>query len=262
MLPKDILERFLDAPFNYEELRIRVSAHVGEKLAGQETNNGVQPMDIVQLDTSDGDDEDVSAVPHRRRQRFNQKPKQESDNERKRFNRQAAAPLLPASRQSTPRDKTPGNDEAKQNVSKKKRLVCYKCGGKASLGPRDPTSLKVEATVPAGGGGVPEKAGHGLGLLHAGQGPLRRRIALSIDVSTRRDDAAQGAFVRCQVATIVEVEGVKGRPEMAAQLPTGGEARDIGRRGVLSSTPGSEPTSSDAEGTTRQSPSETGAQIN
>ena len=28
ILPKDMLERFLDGPFNYEELRIRVSAHV------------------------------------------------------------------------------------------------------------------------------------------------------------------------------------------------------------------------------------------
>ena len=51
----------------------------------------IQPMDIGQLDKSDGDDEDVNAVQHRQRQRF--------------------------------------NDEAKQSGSKKKRLVCYKCGG-------------------------------------------------------------------------------------------------------------------------------------
>ena len=38
MLPKDILERFLDGPFHYEELRNRVSAHVGEKLAGQDAS--------------------------------------------------------------------------------------------------------------------------------------------------------------------------------------------------------------------------------
>ena len=31
MLPKDVLERFLDRPFQYEELRNRVSAHVGEE---------------------------------------------------------------------------------------------------------------------------------------------------------------------------------------------------------------------------------------
>ena len=33
MLAKDVLERFLDGPFNNEELRNRVSAHVGEKAA-------------------------------------------------------------------------------------------------------------------------------------------------------------------------------------------------------------------------------------
>ena len=31
MLPKDVLKRFLDGPFIYEELRNRVSAHVEEK---------------------------------------------------------------------------------------------------------------------------------------------------------------------------------------------------------------------------------------
>ena len=73
MLTKDILERFLDGPFNYKELRIRVDAYVGEKLAGLETSSGVQPMDIWQLDKSDGDDEDVNAVQRRQHHRFNQK---------------------------------------------------------------------------------------------------------------------------------------------------------------------------------------------
>ena len=36
MLPKGVLERFLDGPFQYDELRNRVSAYVGEKLAGQD----------------------------------------------------------------------------------------------------------------------------------------------------------------------------------------------------------------------------------
>ena len=31
MLPKDMLERFLDGPFNYEELRIRVAAYVDRR---------------------------------------------------------------------------------------------------------------------------------------------------------------------------------------------------------------------------------------
>ena len=34
VLPEDVLERFLDGPFQYEELRNRVSANAREKLAG------------------------------------------------------------------------------------------------------------------------------------------------------------------------------------------------------------------------------------
>ena len=65
IFPKDILERFLDGPFHNEELRNRVSACVGEKLAGQDANGGPQPMDIGQIDKSEGE-EDVSAVQQRR----------------------------------------------------------------------------------------------------------------------------------------------------------------------------------------------------
>ena len=57
MLPKDVLEGFLDGPFQYEELRNRVSACVGEKLAGQDANGGAQPMDTGQMDESEGEDE-------------------------------------------------------------------------------------------------------------------------------------------------------------------------------------------------------------
>ena len=39
-----------------------VSASVEEKLAGQDANGGVQPMDIGQIDKSEGEDEDVNAV--------------------------------------------------------------------------------------------------------------------------------------------------------------------------------------------------------
>ena len=99
MLPKDILERFLDGPFHYEKLRNRVSASVGEKLAGQDASGGAQPMDI-------GQDEDVNAVQQRRPfDRSHQKHKQESDNERKPFNRRTANSSPSTSRQSTPRDK-------------------------------------------------------------------------------------------------------------------------------------------------------------
>ena len=116
MLPKDVLERFLDGPFQYEELRNRVSAYVGEKLAGQDANGGAQPMDIGQIDKSEGEDEDVNAVQQRRpHDRSNQKHKQESDNERKHFNRWTANSSPSAPRQSTPRDKKPGSDETKQS---------------------------------------------------------------------------------------------------------------------------------------------------
>ena len=46
MLPKHVLSRFLDGPFHYEELRNRVSANVGEKLAGQDANGGAQPWTL------------------------------------------------------------------------------------------------------------------------------------------------------------------------------------------------------------------------
>ena len=131
MLPKDILERFLDGRFHYEELRNRVSVYVGEKLAGQDASGGAQPMDIGQIDKSEGEDEDVKAVQQRRpHDRSNQKHKQESDNERKPFDRRTANLSPSASRQSTPRDKKPGSDETKQSAGKKKRLICYRCGGK------------------------------------------------------------------------------------------------------------------------------------
>ena len=131
MLPKDILERFLDGPFHYEELRNRVSAYVGEKLAGQDASGGAQPMDTGQIDKSEGEDEDVNAVQQRDPfDRSNQKHKQESDNERKPFNRRTANSSPSASRQSTPRDKKSGSDETKQSAGKKKRLICYRCGGK------------------------------------------------------------------------------------------------------------------------------------
>ena len=77
MLPKDVLERFLDGPFHYEELRNRVSAYVGEKPAGQDADGGAQPMDIGQIDKSEGEDEDVNALQQRHpHDRSNQKHEQ------------------------------------------------------------------------------------------------------------------------------------------------------------------------------------------
>ena len=84
MLPKDVLERVFDGPFQYEELRNRVSAKMGEKLAGLDSKTGAQPLDTGQIDKSEGEDEDVNAVQQRRpHDRSNLKHKQESDNERK-----------------------------------------------------------------------------------------------------------------------------------------------------------------------------------
>ena len=108
MLPKDVLKRFFDGLFQYEELR-NLCAYVGEKLAGQDANGGAQPMDIGQVDKSEGEDEDVNAVQQRRlHDRSKQKHKQESDNERKPFNRRTVNSSPSASRQSTPRDKKSG----------------------------------------------------------------------------------------------------------------------------------------------------------
>ena len=44
-----MLERFLDAPLKYLELRAGVSAYVDEKLAGHEMNNESRSTDIGQL---------------------------------------------------------------------------------------------------------------------------------------------------------------------------------------------------------------------
>ena len=186
MLPKDMLERFLDGPFNYEELRIRVAAYVGEKLAGQETNSGVQPMDIGQLDRSDGDDEDANAAQRCPHNRFNQKPKQESDNERKPFNRQTANSSPSASRQSTPREKKSANDETKQNATRKKRLVCYRCGGKghpARLCPSPDDCQDVDEV----GTEAPSDADSDLFGLDWGDDPV-----VTINSVTKRHDRTRG----------------------------------------------------------------------
>ena len=106
MLPKDVLERFLDGPFHYEE-----------------ASGGAQPMDIGQTDKSEGEDEDVNAVQQRRPfDRSNQKHKQDSDNERKTFNRRTANSSPSASLQSTPRDKKSGSDETRNKVQARKSV--------------------------------------------------------------------------------------------------------------------------------------------
>ena len=66
----------------------------------QDASCGVQSMDIGQVHESEGEGDDVNAVQQRRRfDRSNQKHKQESDNERKAFNRRTANSSPRASRQ-------------------------------------------------------------------------------------------------------------------------------------------------------------------
>ena len=61
MLPKDILERFLNGPFHHEELRDRVSAYMWERSwLDKMRSGGAQPMDVRQVDKSGGEDEDVN----------------------------------------------------------------------------------------------------------------------------------------------------------------------------------------------------------
>ena len=136
MLPKGVLERFLDGPFQYEELQNRVSAYVGEKLTGQDANSN--PFCIGQIDESEGEDEDANAVQQRRPQdRSNQKHKQEPDNERRPFNRRTANSSPSALRQSTPRETRKTGAMRRKRV-RERRSVCNKCGGKgypASLCP-------------------------------------------------------------------------------------------------------------------------------
>ena len=94
---------------------------MGEKLAGQDANGGAQPMDTGQIDKSEGEDEDVNAVQQRRpHDRSNQKHKQESDNERKPFNRLTATSSPSASRQSTPKDTKSVSDETEQSAGRQK----------------------------------------------------------------------------------------------------------------------------------------------
>ena len=61
------------------------------------------------------------------------------------------------------------------------RTRARRVGREPGPGPRDPASLEVEATM-LGEGWAPENARHGLGLNHAGKGPLRRRTTLSKNV--------------------------------------------------------------------------------
>ena len=127
MLPKDILERFFDGPFHCGDLRTRVSAYVGEKLAGQDASGGAQPMDIGHIDKSEGEDEDVNAVQQRRPfDRSNQKHKREPDDEPKPFNRRTANSSPSASRQPT--HVTRNRRVMRRNRVRERRSVSFATG--------------------------------------------------------------------------------------------------------------------------------------
>ena len=118
-LPKDIVERFLDGPFHCEELRNRVSASVGEKLAGQDARGGGQPIDIGQIDKSEGEDE---AVQQRRPligpTRNTSKSLTKSEN-----SSTVGLPIRHHQHHANRLHET-------RNAGKKNRLICYRCGGK------------------------------------------------------------------------------------------------------------------------------------
>ena len=124
-------------------------------------------------------------------------------------------------------------------------------GGEPGPSTRNAAGVEVQTAV-AREGGVSENARHGLGLDLARQRLLRWGIALSINVGTGRNDAPEGALGSGKVAPIVKVKGVKVRPEEAAQIAAGGETGHTRRRGVLSSTPGTQTTRRDAK--RRQAP--------
>ena len=98
-------------PSIMKNFEIACLACVGEKLAGQDASGGAQPMDIWQIDKSEGEDEDVNAIQQRRpHERSNQK-------------HNSITPIDPT-RQGI------RSDETKQSAGNKKRLICNKCGGK------------------------------------------------------------------------------------------------------------------------------------
>ena len=132
MLPKDVIERFFDGPLQYEELRNRVSAYVGEKLAGQDANGGAQTMDIGQIDKSEGEDEDVNAVQQRRpHDRSNQKHKQESPTTCE--NRSTVGlPTRHHQRHANRLDETRNRGVMRRNGVRARKNVSFatRCGGK------------------------------------------------------------------------------------------------------------------------------------
>ena len=116
MLPKDVLERFLDGPFQYEELRI-VCLHMWER-------SWLDKVRTVELNPWTLDRSTSPKERTKMTMQFNSAVRM-IDPISRTANSSPSAP-----RQSTPRDKKPESGETKQSAGKKKRLICYRCGGK------------------------------------------------------------------------------------------------------------------------------------
>ena len=126
MLPKNVLERFLDGPFQYEELRSRASAYVGEKLAGQDANGGAQPMDIGRS-TSPKERTKMSML-------FNSAVRMidaiRSTSKSPTTSENPSTVGLPTRHHQHHANRLhDGSDETIQSAGKKKRLIWYRCGG-------------------------------------------------------------------------------------------------------------------------------------
>ena len=185
-------------------------------------------MDIGQIDKSEGEDQDVNAVQQRHPfDSSNQKHKQESDNERKPFDRRTANSSPLASRQSTPRDKKSGNDETKQSAGNKKRLICYRCGGKghpARLCPSadDCPDVDEVGTEPS------SDADSDLFGLHWGDDPITTINSVTERIDRTRGGKELPAFV--DSGAVDNVQGVPSihwrrpqsrRPELVSKEQTG-----------------------------------------
>ena len=130
MIPKDMVDRFLDGPFDYEGLRARVSSYVGEKMAVAE-NSDPKPMDIGEVDAQSDDEDEIGAV--------QRPPRRQGQPDRQRSTRDRPPPTTKDRRVRSmdvdatgdKRGSPPATTPVTGSVKKpRKTLICYKCGGK------------------------------------------------------------------------------------------------------------------------------------
>ena len=75
----------------------------------------------------------------------------------------------------------------------------------------------------------------------AREGPLRGGVGFSIDTGATGDGGVEGALSGSETAPLVDVQGVKIRPDGGAEIAASGEAADVGSGSVLASGPGPDP---------------------